>query len=978
MDGPSERVVTTVDHESTSLLSSQTSERFGDSEFCLNPWLISVVVTVLLLLPSLVLATIFVYELSGRLWPSMILSVHAAVGLGSACLQLKTVFSIPGETCEMNRSCRALTSLASLLDLYLCGVTYPSLAESIGFMFHDVDGQLVSEWTNLVLILRMALVGFHLVFWLRLLVGGAVFLDIVRRSSLLDRWTICRVMCDNLRNSSWRLIHYTEVWLPVSKQALAAFIWRWLLVLALLSVCWMAFCAQSCVSHLTDWDFGDLLKRAHLNAIDATKPALCCDDLDPTECALPFPSFHHMVRDETTTTGWRVALQSDSLPFLRGGVPLSPGFWNELDGFSTMAPILFYGLDGLKESQMMLDRGSGAAVYPGLVDSALNDSITERSITLLWDVERRELVPHTTQFDDIDLREPLIMLVPAQPLRHGAHYAVAVVNATNTEGKKISPTSGMKQLWGGAVPKIGGCIRDYERARRYQDVLIPSLCDAAPWLEATAPQLTGDIQLMFDFVTMSRDSLEPIERVRDATLEAVNSWKRHVVDIVKIESNNCHDPDTLIARTVHGNIQVPWFLESFSRSSILSKSRLPIDGSRLPMGWAKFAVRVPCSLRAGALEGNTTRRISRKLRAVVDYGHGLFFNRAESFEYSLARLAEDNGYLIMAMDWRGMSSFDIPVVMRTLLGQPNLFEATRDNIYQGYANKIVLQHYAKHEMLDANWLKFPTNRWHHIPLNRIPLFNENEQPSFVFYGASEGGILGAGYTTLLGRTSLIDRGILGVPGTSFSLVLSRSAEFGTYQSILLRNFYRNRQIRLILSIIQLGWDPVEAAGQLAPPLEPDSFPPMLLQSALGDPVIPRTATEALARAYNASILPNSPRTNIFGIPITNTSSSSRVIWTELLYKDAYQSLPVSNAFPVQTSTKVHACLRQDCPLMQQMAVFINTGTILDPCLEDGCLRMNISCHLPWMGINTKVKNWNCSCSSLESRATEIVLHNFCQ
>lgn len=575
------------------------------------------------------------------------------------------------------------------------------------------------------------------------------------------------------------------------------------------------------------------------------------------------------------------------------------------------------------------------------------------------------------------------MLIPAQPLRHGTHYAVAIVSATNVNGERIPPTSGMKQIWNRAVsPSEGICIRDSNRRRRYLDVLLPSLYKAAPWIAAThTPHTTDDIQLMFDFMTMSRDSLQTIERVRDATLEAIDSWKNHSMEVVKIENNNCHDPETLIARTIHGRIQVPWFLESYTRNSFLSMTRLPFHGSRLPTGWAKFSVRVPCSLREAALgSSNVTNRVSRRLRAVIDYGHGLFFNRGESFEYSLARLAEDNGYIIMAMDWRGMSSFDLPVVMRTLLGQPSLFQATRDNIYQGYANKIVLQHYAKHEMLVADWLRFPTSRCRLCPLKSIPLSNETEYPAFVFWGASQGGILGAGYTTLIGTTYLIDRGILGVPGTSFSLVLSRSAEFGTYESLLIRNFHSTRQIRLILSIVQLGWDPVEAAGQLAPPLPPDAFPRILLQSALGDPVIPREATEALARAYNASVLSNSPRTHIFGVPMTNMSSSSHVIWTELLYQEAYGSLPVvSNRFPPQTSVKVHACVRQDCPLIGQIATFINMGKIIDPCWEDGCLRTSISCHAPWIGISTKPENWKCTTCAMAGRGnTTDANSTFCQ
>ena len=47
------------------------------------------------------------------------------------------------------------------------------------------------------------------------------------------------------------------------------------------------------------------------------------------------------------------------------------------------------------------------------------------------------------------------------------------------------------------------------------------------------------------------------------------------------------------------------------------------------------------------------------------------------------RMAEDHGYIITAMDWRGMSNFDMPIVMKTLISAPKLFAATRDNVIQG-------------------------------------------------------------------------------------------------------------------------------------------------------------------------------------------------------------------------------------------------------------------------------------------------------
>ena len=97
-------------------------------------------------------------------------------------------------------------------------------------------------------------------------------------------------------------------------------------------------------------------------------------------------------------------------------------------------------------------------------------------------------------------------------------------------------------------------------------------------------------------------------------------------------------------------------------------------------------------------------------------------------------MANDNGYILTAMDWRGMSKFDLPVVVKVMLGEPNLFGAIRDNMIQGYANKLALQHFSAKHLLEMDWLRFEGSK--------IPLWHYRKIPTRVFYGISQGGILG--------------------------------------------------------------------------------------------------------------------------------------------------------------------------------------------------------------------------------------------
>jgi hypothetical protein len=581
--------------------------------FWKNPWILSVSVTAMILVPTLLGGIVSAYKLTGRTWPATLCSLHLSVALATACIHVLT-FSSPKK--------RLLTSLAALMDIVLCGKVYPSIGSVFEFFFVDIDGTTVYEWRRYHFFLRLLQWGFFLILLLRILVGTTCWISILYSSPRQTRFQLhLKRAVDRIQ-----LVHYlerTQAWIQsqvlTKRPQLKAQLYRLFRWTCILSLVWLAYCLVSCISHFTNWQLWWWADPTCLS---------CCDDLDRTECALPFPSFHHMVRDASSRTGWRVALQG--LPIMRGGIPVNSSFLQDLDGFSTMAPILFY-MEGLQERHQAESHGANTRVYPTLVDNQhIEDSVTNKSITLLWNVDEQALVPHTAQVDSLDPQRPLILVVPSAPLSHATHYAVAVINAKDQSGNILSLTPGMRALFA-AEHEIPSRRRDVHRLERYQQVVLPSLQRAAPWLHESA----GDsIQLLFDFVTMSEDSLNPIRRVRDATLQQISSWKEHAVHIVKITNRNCRRNTTLAARTIHGELSVPWWLTSMGRDSILSSSTLHVGQTAL-IGKAKFVIHIPCSLRAAAL--NETFRMQRPLRAILEYGHGLFYNRAESYSHSLLR-----------------------------------------------------------------------------------------------------------------------------------------------------------------------------------------------------------------------------------------------------------------------------------------------------------------------------------------------------
>jgi hypothetical protein len=572
-----------------------------------EPWELSLLATVLFLVPALLGSIWFLLHITSRIWPATFFSLHLCIALTKArhhvLYQDNSVVS--------SRLKKGILSFPPALDIFLFGYTYRGVVEVFDYFFNDIDGTTVVEWLTQKHCMRVLQLLGLLTVLSRIMVGGLC---------ILSRWsTDGGSSSPSLRLTPVLVLDRFQNWMNHSSWVAGLRqkqrrhrMQNIISVVTFGSLVWLSICVASCVSHYTSFH----LWLPHYDH---------CDPLDTTECALPFPSFHHMVRDNSTVTGWRVNLRGEVLPLLRGGIRVHLDFLNDLDGFSTMAPILFY-MEGLKEAYEL----HGSVI--GLQCPAhIEYSVTNRSITLLVNVDSGALVPHSAEIDYLDPERPLVLVFPAQPLYHGTHYALAVVDATDVHGKRMHPTLGMKRL-------LKGDADDWEKLARYRDVVIPSLESAAPWVSHTDDP--GSLQLLFDFVTVSEEAqLGPIRAVRNGALHHLQSrhwgdWGNHV-DVIKIRNEDCSKNDTLAARTIYASLDVPWFLDAYGRGhrgATLSSEALK-SGKPVTIGKAKFVVIVPCSVQANALNPlNGT-----PVRALLEYGHGLFYNRGEAYSHSLLR-----------------------------------------------------------------------------------------------------------------------------------------------------------------------------------------------------------------------------------------------------------------------------------------------------------------------------------------------------
>src|SRR5690606_38614097 len=84
----------------------------------------------------------------------------------------------------------------------------------------------------------------------------------------------------------------------------------------------------------------------------------------------------------------------------------------------------------------------------------------------------------------------------------------------------------------------------------------------------------------------------------------------------------------------------------------------------------------------------------------------------------------------------------------------------------------------------------------------------------VYYGLSQGHIFGS---TIMSYDPNILRGVVGVGGINYSMMLERSVDWPTYKTILIGAYPEPHKVALMISLMQMAWDltdPVQTANDL--------------------------------------------------------------------------------------------------------------------------------------------------------------------
>ncbi|WP_035526295.1 hypothetical protein [Haliea salexigens] len=667
-----------------------------------------------------------------------------------------------------------------------------------------------------------------------------------------------------------------------------------------------------------------------------------CEMLDAENCMFPWPSDVFTVADESLETGRRVNLNQESLPANRRGDRVDPAEWNRNDGFSPSQMILAQ-VPGVDLAQ------TGA---PSISDLAQSLEVDSPVVVIRASTGEQHLVFAELDANTDDPAEQTFIIRPMVQFERGERYIVALRNLRDSAGEVLE------------APEVFRAFRDdtltdnedIEARRPAMDALFSTLEDAG--VERS------ELYLAWDFtVASARNITERLLHIRDEAFADLGAAAPDYVidtltDFAPCDPDGCTDgQDEQIAREIAGTFFIPNFLDSDEGAPgsafyyATPDDGLPdrLNGDNLFA--ANFVCRIPRSV-AEDFEAPPKAQARPSL-----YGHGLLGSANEArggTRQNVDIMALDHQMMFCATDWAGFASADVPFAIQ-VLQDFSLMQAFFDRQQQGLLNFMFLARLLKS---DAGFAADPA-----FQAAGQPVFDN----STVYYdGNSQGGILGG---ALMAVIQDVTRGVLGVPGMSYSFLLRRSVDFnaftpffsgsgtgedgGGYPSVKDQSF--------LLSMAQLLWDRAESSGYVVH-IERDPLPntpvhSVLLQVAYGDHQVSMWSAEFMARSIGAHLrIPaletgrhpdSNPYVGLEPVPAGDFTGSVLTLWDDGpvgagALEGGTAPPPITNTPPVEPDfgNDPHSLPRREPAAQAQKSAFLRPegeGRFVDTCApEQAC------------------------------------------
>lgn len=624
------------------------------------------------------------------------------------------------------------------------------------------------------------------------------------------------------------------------------------------------------------------------NAGNGTGVEDYCNPLGSNHCMTPWPSSAFEIEDSTSPTGYRLDIPEGTLPTSADNFPIDPAPYNTHDGFSAAAPIIMAFPEGISAANLV-DHES----YP--------ISITDDSPTVIIDMSTNERVVHFAELDAPSEDQPdrqALYLRPSKKLEGGRRYAVVLRKSLRAkDGGDLTVPPGFQAILDGKTtthPLL-------ERMRpRYEAI----------WTSVEAAGIAkSDVLMTWDFTTVSDDSMRiDMITARDRGLPMIGEAGANIT--LTIDTDVPVDDGSIIARRIEGEYDAPLFLTQnggFAPRTIVNRDS---DGLPEPVGMYKspFTAIVP----ACALTSPTPV-------PMMIYGHGLLGNSDQAASGAIRDTAAALCYVVVGTDMRGMSDRDLPAVARTL-NNLNFADEFFEVQVQGIVNTIALAQAMRGPMAEQLFVNGA---------------NESivDPTQIVYYGLSQGHIFGS---TFLAYDPFVTRGVVGVGGANYSLMLERSTDWPTYKTIMIGAYPDPLDVALLIGLMQMRWDLSDPSGTVDDILtgKIPGTPPkqILLHMAIGDDEVPNISTEWQARTMGVSNVGPTVK-ELYGIPTTTEpimGGSGLVIW------DGGSPIPPLTNVPAP-DTGAHGVTRKQPAAWRQMGTFYETGVIEHTCGTTACV-----------------------------------------
>ncbi len=579
---------------------------------------------------------------------------------------------------------------------------------------------------------------------------------------------------------------------------------------------------------------------------------------DGSACMLPFPNDLF-----TTGTGAarRLNLPVAGMPKDAAGKPISPLPYAASDGFSP-GSVIVVKVPGLDDPAALAATGAApitdmARYLDPAAPIVLLDVQTGQRWPIWTEIDVNPLGPLPTTAAAADEGAPNpapaarptntanvnVLIHPSKNLLNGHRYVVGMRFLKDKAGAVLPATSGFAAYRDGTSDPVNA--PDSRREHLNRDVF-PVLSEAG--------FARADLYQAWDFTVASSRNIagrllhlrdDAFAQLGDTTMaDRVVQGTAPAFTVTSVTDST--NPTDKVGRTVQGTFTVPCYMTTpncapggsfaFAPTDTDQTTPLQIPGN---VSKATFTCKIPQRVfTSTALE---------KVRPSL-YGHGLFGGQGEVGQGQVQDMIQEHGFMYCAADWEGMATVDVSTAAQALLDMDR-FPALTDHVQQGELNFLYLARLMIHPAGLGTDAAFQVDKGQGL----TPFIDTTRA---YYDGNSQGGIYGG---AVLAVAPDIDRGVLGVPGINYSVLLTRSQDFTLYSVPLYTAYPSELERPLLFSVIQILWDRSDPNGyvnSLTDAPLPNTPPHRVMyQVSFGDHQVANITADTAARSAGAAVDP---------------------------------------------------------------------------------------------------------------------------